>query len=90
MTQKEKIKALDKELRDMCCGCHDCAICFFYDENDNDTPDEYACGIRDYNNRIPYHDNWNMSIALGLEKPYKQIFSTEIENAIMNHFERVE
>jgi hypothetical protein len=90
MTFEEKMNALDKELRDMCCGCYDCANCFFYDENDNDTPDEYACGIRDHNNKIPYHDNWNMSVALGFEE-YKPVpLPDEIVNSMMQHFTRGE
>lgn len=86
MTQEEKLKALDKEIRDMCCGCLDCAICFFYDENDNDTPDEYTCGIRDHNNKIPYHYNWNMKEALGIGEHKPVPLPDEIVNSMMQHF----
>lgn len=88
MTQEEKMKALKLCLREHCSWTN-CYECKFEDKQDAGR-DGYECGIRDNEGNIPYYDKWNMKVALGFEKPYKQIFSTEIENAIMNHFERVE
>lgn len=88
MTQKEKMKALEGCLYEHC-SCNNCDECEFYDE-DGIGHDEYFCGIRDGNGNIPYYDNWNMKIALGLEEPYKPVFPEAVEESIMRHFTKGE
>lgn len=88
MTKEEKMKALEGCLYEHCC-CNTCDECEFYDE-DGIGQDEYFCGIRDGNGKVPYNDNWNMKVALGIEVPYKPVFPEAVEESIMRHFTGVE
>lgn len=87
MTHEEKMKALNSCLYEHCIY-NDCDECEFYDESGVNDEDEYECGIRDNNGRIPYHTKWNMKEALGLGEHKPVPLPDEIVNSIMNHFTR--
>lgn len=89
MTFEEKMKALEKALIKKCIYSN-CYECDFFDEEDRGVEEEYYCGIMDGNGRVPYNDNWNMKIALGLEEPYKPVFPEAVEESMMKHFTKVE
>lgn len=62
MTTLEKKVGVRNTLRNACgyMGCEDCE---FFDPNDT-TDGEYWCGIRDVNENIPFHENWDMNSAM--------------------------
>lgn len=48
------------------CSYSGCDECEFFEPED-DTDGEYFCDIRDKDNKIPYHNGWDMESALNIK-----------------------
>lgn len=89
MTPEKKMKTLRNALYGICSENPSCDTCRFLD-SDNERYDDCCCGIRDKHGNIPWHSNWKIEEAFGLEEPYKPVFPEAVEESMMKHFTRGE
>ena len=89
MTFEEKMKVLKDVIFEVCYENGDCSTCRFTTFEDA-RDDGYYCSIRDREGKIPWCNGWKVEEALGIQEPYKPVFSEAVEESIMRHFERVE